>query len=94
MQDRERSPAAGRHRDAVARENLHVLGDHLGVVEIGLNPGNARDETVDFVLAEAGVFEGEFRGFDVKLGSAETRDDADFGIRWRRRSRPCSSAIP
>ena len=36
MEDCERSPAAGRHRDAVARENRHALGDHLGVVEIGL----------------------------------------------------------
>jgi hypothetical protein len=50
------------------------------VVKIGLDPGNARDETVDFVLAKAGVFEGEFRGFDVKLGGAEMRDDADLGI--------------
>lgn len=50
------------------------------MVEVGLDPGNARDETVDFVLAKPGVFEGEFRGFDVKLGGAEMRDYADFGI--------------
>ena len=71
MRDRERSAAAGGRRDAVAWENLHILGDHLGVVEIGLDPGNARDETVDFVLAKAGVFEGEFRGFDVRTTFTE-----------------------
>jgi hypothetical protein len=30
------------------------------VVEIGLDPGNARDETVDIVLGKAGVFEASF----------------------------------
>jgi hypothetical protein len=40
---------------------------------MGLDPGNARDETVDIFLGKAGVFEDEFRGFDVKLGGAEMR---------------------
>ena len=50
------------------------------MVEIGLDPGNAGDQTVDVVLGKAGVFEREFRRLDVKLSRAEMRDDADLGI--------------
>ena len=52
MHDCERGATARRRCHAIAREDLHVLGDHLGVLEMGLDPGNARDETVDIVLGK------------------------------------------
>ena len=80
MHDCERGAAARRRRHAVAREDLHVLGDHLGVIHDRLGEGDARDQAVDVVLGDAGVVEREFRGLDVKLGGAQMRHHADFGI--------------
>ncbi len=80
MHDRERGAAARRRRHAVARENLHILGDHLGVVHERLDKRDAGDEAVDIVLGDTGVLERKFRRLDVKLGGAQMRHDTDFGV--------------
>jgi hypothetical protein len=50
------------------------------MVEVWLSPRNTSDQPVDVFLGDTGVLERETRRPDVELGSAQVRDNADFGI--------------
>ena len=80
LHDRQGRSPAGRHIEAVAGENLHILGNHLGVVHIRLNPRVAGDQPVNLVLGNARIFERQLGRFDIHLGRAQVGNDADLGI--------------
>src|SRR5712692_5409785 len=81
MHNRERGAATGRRSHTVARKNLHVLRDHLRVIQVWLGPRGTGDQAVDRLLGYPGVFERKPRGPHIKLGRAVLGHDPNLSIR-------------
>ncbi len=81
----ERRAAARWRSDAVARKNLHVLSDHLGVIQVRLDPRNAGDQAVDVILGDARVIHRELRR--LRHIAASHSDPLRHRLWYRRRQR-------
>src|SRR5262245_48131342 len=72
--------SAGRHIETVTRENLHVLGNHFGVVHVRLDKRRTRNQAVNIFFGDPGIFQCEFGTFHVELGGTKMWDYSDFSV--------------
>ena len=90
VHDRQRGASAGGDIQAIAGKDLQVLGDHLGVVQIGLNKGVTGNQPIDVFLGDAGIFERQLGCLHIQLGGAEVWHHPDFGV-GRANNRHCAA---
>ena len=80
MQNRQGRPASRGNIETVAREDLHILGDHFRVIHIRLDKRIAGNQPIDLILCDARVFQCRLCRLDVELSGTQMWDDTNLGI--------------